>query len=100
MDLMTWISPEKFAGVLARFGSAVVHRKGPFCSFENFPKRMVPFDSSRETMRRGLLICPVWSSDGFPIAFRNYLNLTYFINLFFLFYVMLPRVKFLAKDDF
>ena len=70
-DLVTWISPEKFAGVLARFGSAVVHRKGPFCSFKNLLERIVPLDSSRETMRRGLLICPVWSSNGFPIAFRK-----------------------------
>ena len=73
-DLVTWISPEKFVGVLAKFGSAVKHRKGLFCSFENLPERMVPLDSSRETMRRGLLICPAWSSDGFPIAFQNYLN--------------------------
>ena len=71
-DLVTWISPEKFAGVLARFGSAVVHQKGPFCNFKNLLKRMVPLGSSRETMQRGLLICPVWSSDDFPITFRNY----------------------------
>ena len=82
-DLVTWISPEKFAGVLAKFGSAVMHRKGLFCSFKNFSERMVPLYSSRETMRRELLICPIWSSDGFPIAFRNYLNLTNLINLFF-----------------
>ena len=81
-DLVTWISPEKFAGVLARFGSAVVHRKRPFCSFKNLPERMVPLGSSRETMRRGLLIYPVWSSDGFSIAFRNYLYLYYFIVYF------------------
>ena len=102
MDLMTWISPEKFAGVLARFGSAVVHRKGPFCSFENLSERVALLDSSRETMRHGLLICPVWSSDGFPIAFQNYLKLTYFINLFFFipFIYVLPCVRFLALDDF
>ena len=83
-DLVTWISPEKFAGVLARFGSAVVHRKGPFCSFGNLPERMVPLDSSRETMRRGLLICLVWSSDDFPITFQNHSKLVYFIIYLFL----------------
>ena len=81
-DLVTWISPEKFAGVLAKFGSAVMHRKGLFCSFKNLLKRMVPLDSSRETMQCGLLICPVWSSDGFSIAFQNYSYLYYFIISF------------------
>ena len=75
-DLVTWISPKNFARVLARFGSAVMHRKGLFCNFKNFSERMIPLDSSRETMRRGLLICPVWSSNRFPIAFQNYLKLT------------------------
>ena len=97
-DLVTWISPEKLAGILARFGSAVVHRKGPFCSFENLPKRMVPLDSSRETMQRGLLIRPVWSSDNFPIAFRSYPNLIYFIIITII--LKMPHVKFLALNDF
>ena len=68
-DLVTWISPEKFVGVLAKFGSAVKHRKGPFCNFKKLSERSVPLDSSRETMRFRLLICLIWSSDDFPIAF-------------------------------
>ena len=99
-DLVTWISPEKFAGVLARFGSTVVHRKGPFCSFENFSERNVPLDSSRETMRRGLFICPVWSSDGFSIAFQNYPYLYYFITSFNSFYSCGAKCHFTIRDDF
>ena len=76
---MTWMSPEKLSEFWPEFSSAVIHRKGPFCNFENLPERIALLDSSRETMRRELLICPVWSSDGFRIAFRNYPYLDYFI---------------------
>ena len=73
---MMWTSPEKFVGVLARLGSAVVHRKGPFCSFENLLKRSVPLDSSRKTMRFRLVICPVWSLDDFWIEIGCFSSFT------------------------
>ena len=67
------------AGVLARVRFDCCAPKEPFCSFENLLKRKVPLDSSREIMQFGLLICLVWSSDGFPITFQNYPNLAYLI---------------------
>ena len=48
---MTWMSPEKSTGVWPEYGFAVVHRKGPFCSFENLSERSSPLDSSCEVMR-------------------------------------------------
>ena len=99
-DLVTWISLKKFTELLARVRFGCRTPKRVVLQFWEFAETECTVVSSCETMRFRLLICLVWSSDGFRIAFRNLSNLVLFIYYFFPFFLGVAMCHFIIKDDF